>query len=141
MKEQVFMFRHSLLAPFIKSKFVFDEKRIEIKKPSVFLGFIKTGYDETHIKIDRISGISVEKKIGIFKFMFGIVLALMGLLSLFSSLILGLIFISLATILILEYKKYAIIISSSGEKTRIKIHKLDISSAKKMINKIKDLIE
>lgn len=131
---------HSIIAPFIKADLEILDNKIEIETPDVILGIIKTGYDSTHIKKEHISGVSFEKKLNILLLGLGgiFIFAAFSLLSPEEPSGAFILPLLIGSIFMIEATKHYVVISSSGEKVRFKIHRFEKAKAKAMVKEIKN---
>lgn len=106
-------FIYSISYFFIKSKFKLTNKRIEGDIPNL-LWFIPTGKESATYPLNNISGVKISTKFYLKSFIFGLILASMGLSMFGDSFLRGLLFSGVGIFSILNAFRTLIVIQNSG---------------------------
>ncbi len=126
--------------PFIpKSKFVLTNKRILAEFVNVLLWIIPIGKNEVTYPLNQISGVRIDTKFSFKEVMIGIIVIILGILTL--KYIVGIVVIALGAISILSsFQTFIVIQSTAGSAVSQQLIKADRNKATEFINNVNNTL-
>ena len=134
-------FTTNLVLAWLKTNFTITSKRIVGYKPNTLLGLIPLGKVEVTYPLKNIASVGVSTKFHVKRFIFGIILVLIGLNTLGDSFLTGLILLLLGALPLLNsYTSTFNISNNAGQSHLIEISILEKSKVQDFVNSVNKTI-